>query len=106
VEQKKPRTRRQGFADHFTGLLHDHWSDILSIISQHSPRLAALLRNALPVGLQRSNNSWRIQILVGREVREKLRQTRDNEIVAQAVRLYYHRAAQLKLPHITIEFEA
>jgi len=38
-------------------------------------------------------------------LREKLRQPGDNEIVAAAVRLWAHSAAQLKLPRVTIEFE-
>jgi hypothetical protein len=37
--------------------------------------------------------------------RDKLRQPRDNEVVAQAIRSWAHRAAQLKLPRVTVNFE-
>jgi hypothetical protein len=36
--------------------------------------------------------------------RENLCSPRDNEIVAQAIRLYYHQVAQFRLPRITVEF--
>jgi len=37
--------------------------------------------------------------------RDKLRQPRDNEIVAQAIRLWAHSVAQLKLPRVTVNFD-
>jgi hypothetical protein len=37
---------------------------------------------------------------------EKLHQPRDNEIVARAIQLFCYSKAQLKLPHIVVEFEA
>jgi hypothetical protein len=36
---------------------------------------------------------------------DKLHQPRDNEIVAQAIRLYYHQVAQFKFPKIIVEFD-
>jgi hypothetical protein len=105
VEQK-PRARYDEFAEQFTSVLSDHWSDILQIINRQSPRVAALLRVAVPSGLKRENGTWRIQLLIKRVVQQdKLRQPRDNEIVAQAIRLWAHSAAQLKLPRMTVEFE-
>jgi hypothetical protein len=86
--------------------LYEHWSDILQIINRQSPRVAALLRVATPSGLKRENGTWRIKLLIKRVVQQdKLRQPRDNEIVAQAIRLWAHSAAQLKLPRVTVEFE-
>jgi len=105
VEQK-PRARYDEFAEQFTSILYDHWSDILQIIHRQSPRVAALLRVAAPSGLKRENGNWRIKVLIKRVVQQdKLRQPRDNEIVAQAIRLWAHSAAQLKLPRVTVEFE-
>lgn len=52
------------------------------------------------------NGIWRIQVMTRRVVQhDKLRQPRDNEIVAQAIRLWAHSAAQLKLPRVTVDFE-
>jgi hypothetical protein len=105
VEQK-PRARYDEFAEQFTSVLYDHWSDILQIINRQSPRVAALLRVAVPSGLKRENGSWRIKLLIKRVVQQdKLRQPRDNELVAQAIRLWAHSAAQLKLPRVIVEFE-
>lgn len=104
--EQKPRARYDEFAEQFTSILYDHWSDILQIIHRQSPRVAALLRVAVPSGLKRENGSWRIKVLIKRVVQQdKLRQPRDNEIVAQAIRLWAHSAAQLKLPRVTVEFE-
>ncbi|HLI07254.1 MAG TPA: hypothetical protein VKV40_11860 [Ktedonobacteraceae bacterium] len=104
--EQKPRARYDEFAEQFTSILYDHWSDILQIIHRQSPRVAALLRVAAPSGLKRENGNWRIKVLIKRVVQQdKLRQPRDNEIVAQAIRLWAHSAAQLKLPRVTVEFE-
>lgn len=104
--EQKPRARYDEFAEQFTSVLYEHWSDILQIINRQSPRVAALLRVATPCGLKRENGTWRIQLLIKRVVQQdKLRQPRDNEIVAQAIRLWAHSAAQLKLPRVTVEFE-
>ena len=104
--EQKPRARYDEFADQFTSVLHEHWTDILQIINRQSPRIATLLRVATPSGLQRMNGIWRIQVMTKRVVqRDKLHQPRDNEIVAQAIRSYFHSAAQLKLPSVTVDFE-
>ena len=104
--EQKPRARYDEFAEQFTSVLYEHWSDILQIINRQSPRVAALLRVATPSGLKRENGTWRVKLLIKRVVQQdKLRQPRDNEIVAQAIRLWAHSAAQLKLPRVTVEFE-
>src|SRR5438270_9230471 len=91
VEQQKPHARYDEFAEQFTSVLYEHWSDILQIINRQSPRVAALLRVATPSGLKRENGTWRIKLLIKRVVQQdKLRQPRDNEIVAQAIRLWAH----------------
>ena len=104
--EQKPRARYDEFADQFTSILHEHWSDILQIINRQSPRVAALLQVAIPSGLKRANGIWHIQVVTKRVVQhDKLRQPHDNEIVAQAIRLWAHTAAQLKLPRVTVSFE-
>ncbi|HKF36679.1 MAG TPA: hypothetical protein VKB35_07215 [Ktedonobacteraceae bacterium] len=104
--EQKPRARYDEFAEQFTCVLHEHWSDILQVINRQSPRIAALLRVATPSGLQRTNGVWRIQVMTKRVVqREKLQQPRDNEIVAQAIRTWARAAAQLNLPRVTVDFE-
>ncbi|MBO0779205.1 MAG: hypothetical protein J2P37_10300 [Ktedonobacteraceae bacterium] len=106
MEQKKPRTYHDEFAEQFIALMYEQWLDILLVASQQSPRVASLLRVAAPVRLQRTKGMWRIQVATrSSEIREKLRQPRDNEILAQAIRLYYHREAQLKLPRISVDFD-
>ncbi len=104
--EQKPHARYDEFAEQFTSVLHEHWTDILQIINRQSPRVATLLRVAMPSSLKRANGSWHIQIMTKRVVQhDKLHQPRDNEIVAQAIRLYFHSAAQLKLPRVTVNFE-
>jgi hypothetical protein len=104
--EQKPRVRYDEFADQFTSLMHEHWADILQIIKRQSPRVAALLQAAVPTGLKRGNGNWHIQVMIKRVVQhDKLHQPRDNEIVAQAIRLYYHSAAGFKLPRVTVDFE-
>src|SRR5579884_683371 len=106
MEQPAPRARYDEFAEQFTSVLYDNWSDILVIINRQSPRIAALLKVATPSGLKRINGSWHIQVMIKRVVqRDKLRQPRDNEVVAQAIRTWAHSAAQLKLPRVTVNFE-
>jgi hypothetical protein len=86
--------------------MYEHWTGILQIIHRQSPRVAALLRVAIPSGLKRGNGIWHIQVVIKHVVQhDKLHQPRDNEIVAQAIRLYFHHAAKLKLPHVTVSFE-
>jgi hypothetical protein len=104
--EQKPRARYDEFADQFTVVLHENWPDILQVVNRQSPRIAALLRVATPSGLKRINGDWYIQVMIRRVVqRDKLRQPRDNEIVAQAIRLWARSAAQLKLPRVTVDFE-
>jgi hypothetical protein len=104
--ERKPRARYDEFADQFTFIMYEHWSDILQIINRQSPRVAALLRVATPSSLKRVNGIWHIQVLIKRVVQpDKLRQPRDNEIVAQAIRLWAHSEAKLKLPRVIVSFE-
>ncbi len=106
MEQKKPRAQSDEFAEQFTSVMHEHWSDILQIVSRQSPRVASLLRVAAPSGLKRTNGVWHIQVMARRIIQyDKLHQPRDNEIVAQAIRLWAHSAARLKLPRVTVDFE-
>jgi hypothetical protein len=104
--EQKPRARYDEFAEQFTAVMHDHWADILQIVNRQSPRVAALLRVATPSSLKRMNGNWHIQVVIRRVVQhDKLRQPKDNEIVAQAIRLWAHTAAQLKLPRVIVSFE-
>ncbi|GER91306.1 hypothetical protein KDW_54680 [Dictyobacter vulcani] len=105
MEQKQERVHYDEFAEQFVSIVTEHWSDILLIINRQSPRLSSLLRIAVPTTLKRMNGSWRIQIITRCiSQRDGLQSTRDNEIVAQAIRLWAHTAAQLRLPRITVEF--
>lgn len=104
--EQKPRARYDEFADQFTSVIHEHWSDILQVIHRQSPRVAALLTVATPCGFKRVNGIWHIQVMIKQVVQpNKLRQPRDNEIVAQAIRMWAHTAAQLKLPRVMVSFE-
>ena len=104
--EQMPRARYDEFAEQFTCVLHEHWPDILQVINRQSPRIAALLRVATPCGMKRVNGGWQIQVMARRVVqRDKLRQPRDNEIVAQAIRQYYYHAAGFDLPRIVVYFE-
>ncbi|GCF10803.1 hypothetical protein [Dictyobacter arantiisoli] len=105
MEQKQHRLGYDDFAEQFVSVLSDHWSDIIRIIERQSPRVSSLLRVAIPTNLKRINGTWRIQIAVRRiSQRDGLQSPRDNEIVAQAIRLWAHSEAQFRLPRITIEF--
>jgi len=104
--ERKPRARYDEFADQFTSIIYEHWSDILQIINLQSPRVAALLRVATPSGLKRANGVWYVQVMIKRVVQpDKLHLPRDNEIVAQAIRLWAHTEAKLKLPRVMVSFE-
>src|SRR5712692_9129811 len=106
MEQQAPHARYDEFAEQFTSVLHENSSDSLAVINRQSPRIAALLKVATPSGLKRINGGWHIQVMIKRVVqRDKLRQPRENKIVAQAIRRWAHRAAQLKLPPVTVNFE-
>ena len=104
--EQKPHAHYDEFAEQFTRVLHEHWTNILQVVNRQSPRIAALLRAATPSGLQRVDGVWRIHVMAGRVVQhDKLHQPRDNEIVAQGIRSYFQQAAQLKLPRVTVDFE-
>jgi hypothetical protein len=106
MEQETSHTRYDEFAEQFTTLMHDHWSDIRLIVNRQSPRIASLLRLATPTRLKRMNGIWYVQIETKpATLHNKLHYPRDNKIVAQAIRLYYHHTAELKLPRIVVEFE-
>jgi hypothetical protein len=105
MEKETSHTRSDKFVEQFTSLMHEHWLDILLIVNRQSPRIASLLCFATPVSLKRMNGTWHVQIVTKPVAQhKKLRYPRDNEIVAQAIRLYYHRTAELKLPRIIVEF--
>ncbi len=103
MEQRKPHTRSEAFAEQFTSVLYEHWSDILLFVHRQSPRLASLLRTVPSIDFMRMAGTWHIHIQTLRI--DKLHQPRDNEIVAQAIRLWAHSAAHLKLPFVSVEFE-
>ncbi len=104
--EQKSRARHDSFAEQFTFVLHEHWSDILQVAHRHSPRVATLFQAATPSGLKRVDGGWQIQVTAKRVTpREKLSQPRDNEVLAQAIRAWAHSTAQLKLPRITVNLE-
>jgi transposase len=103
VEQPKPHAHADTFAEQFISVLDQRWSNILLFVHRQSPHLALLLRSAPPADLKRIEGTWHICIKAGRL--EKLHQPRDNEIVAQAIRLWAYSAAHLKLPNVAVDFE-
>jgi hypothetical protein len=103
VEQRKPHTHSELFAEQFMWLLGEHWSEIVLFIHRQSPRLASILHNASPGALLRVDGTWHIHIQTGWS--DRLRRPRDNEIVAQAIRLWAHSAARLKLPFVIVDFD-
>lgn len=103
--EQTPRVRTEEFTERFTSVLYEHWSEIIQILNRQSPRIAALLDMSSPVGMKRINGGWQIQILTRRATQsERLRQPRDNEIVAHAIRSWARSTAQLNLPHVTVHF--
>lgn len=104
--ERIPRVATEDFTEQFIAILYAHWSDILLVLNRQSPRIASLLRVSSPSGMKRLNGGWQIQIVAGRMVQpEKLRQPRDNEIVAHAIRSWARSAARLDLPQVTVKFE-
>jgi hypothetical protein len=104
--ERIPRVATENFAEQFTAVLYDHWSEIIHVLNRQSPRLAALLRVSSPAGIKRTREGWQIQVVIKRIAQpEKLRQPRDNEIVAHAIRSWARLAAQFDLPHVTVNFE-
>lgn len=103
--EQMPRVGEE-FTERFTSILYEHWSEIIQVLHQQCPRTAALLRVSSPSGMKRLNGGWQIQVVTRRMAQpEKLRQPRDNEIVAHAIRSWARSAAQLSLPHVTVNFE-
>src|SRR5260370_37546603 len=101
-----PHARHDEFSEKFKSVFHENWSEILQVVNRQSPRIAALLRVATPSGMKRINGGWHIQVMIERVVqRDKLRQPRDNEFVARAIRTWSQTAAQLKLHPVTVTCE-
>lgn len=104
--EQPPRVATENFTEQFTAILYEHWSDIIHVLNRQSPRLAAVLRISSPAGMKRIKGGWQIQVVLGKVAQpEKLRQPRDNEIVAHAIRSWARSAAQLDLPPVTVKFE-
>jgi hypothetical protein len=100
-----PHVGTEEFTERFTSVLYEHWSEIIQVLNQQSPRIAALLQASSPSGIKRLNGGWQIQILTRQVAQpERLRQPRDNEIVAHAIRSWARSAAQLSLPYVTVSF--
>jgi hypothetical protein len=105
--EQTPRVGSGEFTEQFVAILQTHWSEIIQVLNRQSPRIAALLQVSCPSGMKRINGGWQIQVVVRRmEQPQRLRQPRDNEIVAHAIRSWAHSAAQLELPPVTVKFEA
>jgi hypothetical protein len=104
--EQMPRVRTEAFTEQFTVVLYEHWIEIIDVLNRQSPRLAALLRGSRPVGMKRTYGGWLIMIMTRRvEQPDKLRQPRDNEVVAHAIRSWARAVASLSLPQITVQFE-
>jgi hypothetical protein len=104
--ESMPRVRNEAFTEQFTALLGEHWSEIIQVLKRQSPRIAALLQTSRPSGMKRMNGGWHIQVIVRNGAQpERLRQPRDSEIVAHAIRSWARSAAQLNLPHLTVNFD-
>ncbi|HEX4713984.1 MAG TPA: hypothetical protein VH164_03560 [Ktedonobacteraceae bacterium] len=104
--EQSPRIGNEAFTEQFTAVLYDHWSEIIQVLNRQSPRIAALLQVSYPSGMKRVNGGWRIQVVIRKVAQpERLRQPRDNEIVAHAICSWARTAAQLDLPPVTVNFE-
>ncbi|GCE49634.1 hypothetical protein EI42_02064 [Thermosporothrix hazakensis] len=104
--QKQPRYHYDEFSSQFVALLLEFWADIVPFVHRQSPRVASLLRVATPLELKRKNGTWCIRVLIPQlGPRDRLSQPRDNEIVAQAIRLWAHTVAHFKLPFVMVEFD-
>ena len=101
-----PRVGNEEFTEQFTALLCEHWSEIMQVLKRQSPRIAASLQISHPSSMKRINGGWQIQIIARKVAQpERLRQPRDSEIVAHAIRTWARSVAQLNLPYITVIFE-
>ncbi len=104
--EQPPRVATENFTEQFNAILYEYWSDIILVLNRQSPRLAGVLRISSPAGMKRVKGGWQIQIVIARLGQpEKLRQPRDNEIVAHAIRSWARSAAQFDLPPVTVKFE-
>jgi len=101
-----PHVGTETFTEHFMTVLSAHWSDIMYVLNRQSPRIASLLQVSYPSGMKRLNGGWQISVVARKPNQpERLRQPRDNEIVAHAIRSWAHSAAQFNLPQVTVHFE-
>jgi len=101
-----PRVRNEEFTEQFTALLYEHWSEIIQVLKQRSPRIAASLQVSHPAGMKRVNGGWQIQVITRKGAQsERLRQPREGELVAHAIRSWARSVAQFSLPHITVNFD-
>jgi hypothetical protein len=104
--EQPPRIGNEEFTEQFTAVLYEHWSEVIRVLNRQSPRIAALLEISRPSGMKRVNGGWRIQVVIRKLAQpERLRQPRDNEIVAHAIRSWARSAAQLDLPQVIVKFE-
>jgi hypothetical protein len=100
-----PRVGTEEFTEQFTLVLGEHWPEVIQVLNQQSPRIASLLSVSCPSGMKRINGGWLIQVATrGVAHPEKLRQPRDNEIVAHAIRSWARSTAQFSLPYVTVSF--
>jgi hypothetical protein len=103
--EQTPQVGTEEFTERFTLVLTERWSEVIQVLSQQSPRIASLLSASSPSGMQRLNGGWHVQVLTRAMVQpERLRQPRDNEIVAHAIRSWARSVAQLNLPYVTVSF--
>ncbi len=103
--EQVPRIGTEEFTERFTSVLYEHWSEIIQILNQQSPRIAALLGTSIPSGMKRMNGGWQVQVLIRQMAQpERLRQPRDNELVSHAIRSWARSNAQLSLPYVTVSF--
>src|SRR5258708_4535452 len=100
-----PHVGTETFTEHFMTVLSAHWSDIMYVLNRQSPRIAALLHLSYPSSMKRLNGGWQIYVVARKPNQpERLRQPRDNEIVAHAIRSLSHSSAQFNLPPVTFHF--
>src|SRR5260221_4349592 len=103
--EQVPRAGNDEFAEQFTSVLYENWSEILQVINRQSPRIAVLLRVAAPSGLKRINGGWHIQVMTRRVVqRDKFREPRANQILGQAVLESGRTPAATEMRRVTVNF--
>jgi hypothetical protein len=103
--EQTPHVGTEEFTERFTLVLTERWSEVIQVLYQQSPRIASLLSASSPSGMKRFNGGWQVQVLTCSLVQpERLRQPRDNEIVAHAIRSWARSVAQLNLPYVTVCF--